>query len=218
MLTVIEPAATTALTTLDRVKLGLGITDDSSDELLEIQILEQSDVICALLNTAMAQDGTRTLGLETVEEILEGPTLSRLPVVEIEEIRDGNGTIFDPADYLVDKATGRFIGPPSAAWFNLVYNFTPPPIPLIVRYKAGWLLPGDEGRNLPRIIETGALSRVTSVRAAGARDPAIKAERIPGVIETEYWVGSISSSGDSGTGGIPPDIWSQLSMYRRLGV
>jgi hypothetical protein len=216
MLTVIEPAATTALTTLDRVKLGLGITDDANDELLEIQILEQSEFVCALLNTAMAADGTRTLGLETVEEILEAPTLSRIPVVEIEEVRDGNGTLFDPADYLVDKATGRFIGPASAAWWNLVYNFTPPAIPIIVRYKAGWRLPGDENRNLPRVIETGAISRVTSVRAAGSRDPNVKAEDIPGVLRTEYWVGS--TGGDSSTGGIPPDIWSQLSLYRRLSV
>lgn len=215
MLTVIEPAATIALTTLDRVKLGLGITDDATDELLEIQILEQSEFVCALLNTAMADDGTRTLGLETVEEILETPALSRIPVVQIEEIRDGNGTVFDPADYLVHKATGRFIGPASAAWWNLVYNFTPPAIPIIVRYKAGWRLPGDENPNLPRVIQTATISRVTSVRAAGARDPNVKAERIPGVMDTEYWVGA---TGDSGTGGIPPDLWTQLSLYRRLSV
>ena len=38
MLTVIEPAATTALTTLDRAKLSLGITDDADDEYLEMLI------------------------------------------------------------------------------------------------------------------------------------------------------------------------------------
>jgi hypothetical protein len=217
MLTVIEPAASTALTTLDRVKFGLGITDDAGDEFLEMQILEQSEYICALLNVATADNGSRTLGLETVEEILEMPFLSRVPVVELISITDGNGTVYDPDDYRIHKMTGRFIGPPSTAWMNLIYNYTPPPIPIIAQYTAGWLLPGDEGRNLPYPIETAAVSRVASVRAGGGRDPNVRAERIPGVMDTEYWVGA--TGGDSGgTGGIPPDIWSQISMYRRLGI
>jgi hypothetical protein len=219
MLTVIEPAASTALTTLDRVKFGLGIDldDDTNDEFLEMQIQEQSDYVCALLNVAVADDGTRTLGLETVEEILEMPFLSRLPVVEIISLMDGNGTVYDPDDYRIHRMTGRFIGPPSTAWMNLIYNYTPPPIPIIARYTAGWLLPGDEGRTLPYPIETATVARVSSVRSGSGRDPLVKAEDIPGVIRTEYWVGS--TGGDTGgTGGIPPDIWSQLSMYRRLGV
>lgn len=212
MLTVIEPAATTALTTLDRVKMGLGIVDDANDDLLEELILDQSEYVCALLNVAVAGDGTRTLGLETVEEILEVPMLSRVPIVEILSIMDGSGNVFDPADYLVDPMTGRFIGPPSAAWMNLVYNFTPPPIPIIVRYQAGWLLPNDTGCNLPRVIQSATISRVSTVQAGRGRDPNVKAEDIPGVIRTEYWVGSV------GEGGIPADIWSQLSLYRRLPI
>jgi hypothetical protein len=100
---------------------------------------------------------------------------------------------------------------------NLIYNYTPPPIPIIARYTAGWLLPGDEGRNLPYPIETATVSRVSGVRVGGGRDPLVKAEDIPGVLRTEYWVGATGSD-SGGTGGLPPDLWSQLSLYRRLGV
>jgi hypothetical protein len=212
MLTVAVPAATTALTSLDRLKFGLGIEDDANDEFLEMMIEEQSEYVCALLNVAAASDGTRTLGLETIDEILEIPILSRVPVVEVVSIMDGNGTVYDPADYRVDAMTGRFLGPPRSDWMNLVYNFMPPPIPVVVRYIAGWRLPNDADRNLPRPIESATLARVSTVRSSGQRDPNIKRENIPGVLETEYWVGSV------GEGGIPADVWSQLSMYRRLPI
>jgi hypothetical protein len=214
MLTVIEPAATTALTTLDRVKLSLGITDDADDEYLEMMIAEQSDYVCSYLNVAMADDGTRTLGLETLEETLFVPMLSRLPVVEILSMADGNGEAFDPADYLVNPVSGRFMGPPSTRWMNLVYNFTPPPVPLVVTYKAGWLLPGDDGRNLPPVIESGCMSLISTYRAGRGRDPLAKSETIPGVISTEYWVGPVGGA-SSGASGMPPDIASRLSFYRR---
>lgn len=217
MLEVIEAAATTALTTLERVKLSLGISDDADDEFLEMQIADQSDYVCAYCNVAMADDGTRTLGLETLEEMLTLPMLSRLPVVEILTITDGNGEPYDPADYLINPVSGRFVGPASDRWMNLVYNYTPPPIPMIVRYKAGWLLPGDEGRNLPLVIETGCTSLISTARAGRGRDPLVKAEDIPGVLRTEYWVGAVGGSAAGGSG-LPPEIASRLSPYRRYVV
>jgi hypothetical protein len=189
MLEVTVPAATTALTTLDRVKAGLGITDDADDEYLEAMIAEQSDYVCALLNVALADDGTRTLGLETIDEALTYPLLSRVPVLSIEGIWDGNGEPLDPLDYRFDKVTGRIYGA-NTRWANLVYNFTPPIIPLIVRYTAGWRLPGDDGRNLPYAIESATVSLISTARASRGRAPNVRAEDIPGVIRTEYWVGT----------------------------
>lgn len=215
MLTVLEPAATTGLTTLDMLKLALGITTDDDDDYLEMQIVNASSFVCGILNVAAAQDGTRNLGLETLEEYCSGPLLSRVPIVSIEAMADGNGDSLDPADYLVDKITGRLFGA-NTRWANLVYNYTPPALPMLVTYKAGWLLPGEDGRNLPPVIESATISRISSGRAGRGRDPAIKAERIPGVMDVEYWVGSTSSGGDGS--GIPPDIMSQLSLYRRYTV
>jgi len=219
MLTVIEPADTTALTTLDRAKLSLGISDDLDDEYLEMLIEQQSDYVCGYLNVAMADDGTRTLGLETVEETFAPVAwrprliLSRVPVVTIDAILVNDETLLDPEEYGVSGATGLlYRGSPSG--FNWWWSYQN----VSVTYTAGWLLPGDDGRNLPAVIESGCMSLLSTARAGRGRDPLAKAEDIPGVIRTEYWVGSTGGAMGAGASGMPPDIESRLSMYRRRTV
>ena len=106
MLDVIGPAATTALTTLDRVKLSLGVTDDADDEYLEMMIAEQSDYVCGYLNVAMADDGTRTLGLETLEETMTYALAVAPPGRRDLAMEDGNGEVLDPADYSSIRSPG----------------------------------------------------------------------------------------------------------------
>jgi hypothetical protein len=219
MLTVIEPAETTELTTLDRLKLSLGITEDTDDEYLDMLIDQQSDYVCAYLNVAMADDGTRTIGRETLTETFSPVAwrpkliLSRFPVFEVTEILVGtNNEPLDPAEYSVNRATGLLYRGSPAGW-DWWWSYST----VSVTYSAGWLLPGDEGTNLPAVIEGATMSLISTSRAGRGRDPLAKSETIPGVISTEYWVGPVGTSG-SHASGMPPDIASRLSPYRRYIV
>lgn len=211
MLEIVTPASVTALTTLAAVKADLGLTDADEDAYLSAQIERVSAFICTFLAVVQADDGSRTLGRETLTEWIEAPLLSRVPVVSITSMEDGNGEALDPDDYVVDKPTGRFYGA-NARWMNLVYNYTPPVLPMAVTYTAGWLLPGETGRNLPHDIEAAALALIKAGRAGRGRDPLVKSEDVPGLIRTEYWVGTVSDSA------MPPDIAARLSLHKRLTV
>ena len=215
MLNVITPAATTALTTLDRVKNGLGITDDAEDEYLEAMINAATDQACVYMNVVQAEDGTRTIGLETLEEVFPycgyetTVMLSRIPVVSIESVTvDEDGTLVDPAEYMVKRTTGIAFRQPASyyGWWGM---------PLTITYVAGWLLPGDSGRNLPWDIEDAAVRLVKTARSSRTRDPLTKSEDVPGLFRTEYWVGAVGASAGPGGSSLPPDIASTLDFHRR---
>jgi hypothetical protein len=220
MLTVVTPAATTDLTTLPAVRAELDLRSNDEDVYLRRQISIASEQICDFLLTATATDGTQTLGRETLSEKFEDHhrhlsdrwgsqrreiLLARIPVVSITSVTVDE-TVLDPATYEVDGATGilRFMKPGcEGLWGSRC---------VVVVYVAGWLLPGDADRNLPRLIENAAIEYVKTVRLSRSRDPLVKSEEVPGVYSAQYWVGPI---GD-GESALPPDIAAKLSKRRNM--
>jgi hypothetical protein len=84
---------------------------------------------------------------------------------------------------------------------------------VVVAYTGDFILPGESGRNLPPAIEGAVVALVSDYWASRGRDPTLRAETIPGVIERQFWVGAV---GDPAM--LPPRVLASLDPFRRLAV
>lgn len=201
--TVTAAAASEALTTLERVKAELDLTGGAHDELLTRKIAEASAGVEAHLG--------RTLRRESLSQIfwgahdcVEALVLDRDPVVSIDSITLDDDAVAE-TDYRLDAESGLLYRlsdgyAHSWAWCKSV----------VVAYTAGYLLPGENGRNLPAAIEGAVVKLVSSFWLSRGRDPLTKAEDIPGVLRTEYWVGATGAAGE-----LPPAVVADLAPFRR---
>lgn len=208
IVTVASPVSDTALTTLERVKLELSISNTSSDEILQDKIDEASDDIEAAIGFRLVKESA----VETFwhEEYDVAPTkliLDRTPVVSIASV-EVDGMVWDPACYRLDPVTGELFalhaGHPSV-WFFCKS--------IVVTYDGGYVLPPDSGRTLPKGIEGACIDLVTSFWTAKGRDPTVKSEEEFGIGSTQYWVGSVGEEGE-----LPPSVVAKLSPFRRARV
>lgn len=205
MLTVITPASGTALTTVETVKAGLDLTGADDDAWLADTIDRVSDRITGWCG--------RVFGQETVRETfrlhrpLPSLILSRWPVASIASaVEDGAPLSPDAFEISASdgilyrlNAKGRYL-----SW---------PPATVAVEYTAGWLLPGQAGRNMPGDIEQAAIDLVTRAYRARGRDPALRSEDVPDVYAASYF-----DAAKSFDNGLPPDLASALARYRTPGV
>lgn len=186
MLTVLTPAASTTLTTVESARQFLALGAGTSNDVVLASLIRQASQV-------IADHCRRPFGLETVRESFicnqisgHGPLLARAPVVEILAARDGNGPI-DLAGLAVDATTGRLRrldarGFPvawSCHWGNA----------LSLDYRAGYVLWGDDGdSNLPPAVERACLLLVSTYFAMRGRDPGLKSETIEGIGAASYYV------------------------------
>lgn len=228
MFTVSVPAANTAFTTLDAVKTELGIEDKASDLWLIKQIDSVSATACQVLGVAQAEDGSRTLGRETLVETMDRRScwpwttalrpiiasrehdaklvLSRRPIVSITSITE-DGVAVDAADFEVAKSEGtikRLDNLFPCAW---------PASLIVVTYVAGWLMPADDNRNLPEDWENAVISTVKAAWFARNRDPNIKSENIPGVRQIDYFFGTPGQDSP-----LSPDAMAKLRLGRDFSI
>ncbi len=198
MLIVLTPAEATRLTTVAAVRARYGIADgDADDKTLE-----------ALIDTAsqMAVDFcNRTFGREQVRQTNYAGGGSRILLerspATIEEVRESGEVV--PADgYYLEPSLNvivRLSGDVITCWGGKVE----------ITYHAGWVLPGQEGANLPATIEHAALLLVGALWASNQRDPLVKSESVDGIGRTDYWMpGQASRLPD-------PTAESLLQTYRR---
>lgn len=223
IITVIEDAETTSLTTLERVKLELGINDNATDDLLAIKISEaSSDIAVRCAPTLRRETVTQTFYPEGWGgECALALRLRDYPVVgiidrtvqeEIDEVLTDveiKGVVVDgvgleaaeyrvvPENGLLYRVTGRW------NWCQSI----------AVTYEGGYLLPGQEGRNLPPSIESACVELVAGYWAARGRDPLVKAEEAPQVYRYEYWVGAVGEAGD-----LPPGVMTKIAPYLIRGA
>lgn len=199
MLIVLMPARATRLTTVATVRARYGITDgEASDPVIE-----------GLIDTAsqMAVDFCgRTFGRELLKQTnsicrpCSSILLERSPAT-ITEVRE-SGEIIPADSYYLDSSRNvlaRLSGDVITSWGGLVE----------ITYSAGWLLPGEEGVNLPATIEHSVLLLIGAIWSAQQRDPGVKSESVDGISRTDYWV--------QGTANRLPDPTAEclLQTYRR---
>lgn len=202
IVTILTPAATIDLTTLDRAKLELGVTNNASDNLIASWIHEVSSRIASACG--------RTFGLERLQETFDpsGPhhwehhyqgrsevlRLSRWPVTEIESITV-NGDLLDATEYADETQTG------------LVYRVTERwRGQIVVIYSAGYELVTD----LPYDIEQACLLLLRYRQSASSRDPLLRSKTIQDVGQWSYFGGVTSNQ----TGSLPSDVDDILQSYK----
>lgn len=198
-LTVTAAATTRDFTTLATAKLEMGITDTSSDALLQRWISASSANVEAYLHRQLAAETVREEFRQRVGEakVLGSVLLDRRPVTSITSVTV-DGSLLDPAEYQVNTASMlfRLTADERADW-----DFRK----LVVVYTAGYSLIGV----LPRPIEQATLLWIKHRWASKDRDPSLKSIVIPRVQEETYWVGG----GSSKTPGVPDEIAGMLDAF-----
>jgi hypothetical protein len=190
------------LTTAARVKLDLGLTDNSRDTLIETLIDEASSEIAGFCNRVFPVESvteTFRLECETPREMI----LRRAPVTEIASVTVDE-TALETDEYEYDAAAGllyRLCDDVPIAWCA---------DKIVVAYSGGFVLPGQTSRTLPEAVEKACLTLVKSAFFSRARDPLVKAESLPDIRSVDYWVGS---TGGGDVGGLPPDVARMLGPY-----
>lgn len=162
-ITVVTPATSRDLTTLSQVREvlpGLSASDES---------WIQSFLISAA-SRAVEDYCQRIFARETVQETVAGYgdawlMLSRVPVVSVSSITYLGDTI---TDYTIeDPDAGLLYRENGWEWTTQMrWHLTGHPMPrseiprYTVQYTAGYLLPGDAGRNLPESVELAVLEAI----------------------------------------------------------
>lgn len=200
--TVTTAPEATDLTTLERVKLELGIDNTDNDDLLEAKIAEASADIEASIGRTVCRAGiTETFWPVTGNTMI----LDRWPVASITSVTVDD-VLLDASEYRLDPETGILYRLDASGYPCTWYAAKS----IIVVYTAGYIMPGETDRDLPYALEGAAIELVSSYWQARGRDASLKAEEIPDVIRREYWVGQVGSEGE-----LPPSVVTKIAPYRR---
>lgn len=211
LITITTAAANTALTTLETVKSDLGIESSDEDSYLGRMIGQVTEQICGHLLVAAADDGTCTLGRESMtqtyrlksrqENLFISRWLPRNWVMSISAVTE-NDVVLSDNDFEIDAKTGiltRLSGSRRVCW---------PCGVIAVDLTAGWLLPDDTGRDLPVSIESAAIAWVKFARANKTRDASLRSENILGGLYS-YQLFAPSDMPNA----IPADVAKLLEPY-----
>ena len=187
LLTVVTPATTYDLVSLDVIKDELGITDTTSDLRLARWITESSQMIAAYTQ--------RVWALESLSEMFRMPVkmntsgyrhqlrLTRYPIVAVTTVvEDDIYSLTQGVDFEVDPASG------------LLYRLFQGGVPdgelawtwhrrkVVVTYSAGYALPDGA----PSLLQQAAQMMIKGRQANRTTDPTLRSYVIPGVIEKTF--------------------------------
>lgn len=197
--TSIETAASTYdLVTLTRAKLELGITGDSQDDVLALQIADASAAARSYLCWPVVAE---TL-IDRYRDLVCGSIwLSRYPVGVVTSVVEDGVTLTADDDYELDETTGQ-------VWrldgndCRRMWTFRK----VVATFVGGF-------NPVPVDIQKAVLKLLTQFRLSQGRDSQVKSEEVPGVLRQDFWVGAVGENG-----ALPPDVSSLLDPYRRVPV
>lgn len=209
MFAVETPASSRALLGPDELRLaaGLAAADTSQDGRLSELGIRVADAIAR--HCGVAEDGVTppTLLSEVCSETiwLEGPreslVLARRFITAIAGVTE-NDVGLGAGGYEIDKAAGilrRISASRRTVWTG---------IKVIIQYQAGLTTP-------PGDLKQAAEMFLRQMYSQFSRDPLMKRERVEGVSEIEYWVGSM----DPGKGAaFPSDVAALLRPYATVAL
>lgn len=214
---VLEPAPSTMLTTVERVKARLGISNDSQDEMIEEMIKAASDFVVKFCGREFAlQRVKESLVSKGVPELL----LSLTPVVDFEFVEFDDTVIEDVTLY--DAEAGiiqRRSGFRSTTIPNRTIDFAPSNYHekrWHVTYTGGYILPSygvSQGpRTLPYDLERAVLEIVKTELTSLQFDGTLKSYRIGDTAIT--WERGAGSR-DSVQALVPNSALAILRYYQR---
>lgn len=203
--TTITPAATIDLTDIQTVKRELDIADNSSDDLLSRWISSTSSAVQQYCNRIFA---VQTLldkiyrdcgaGLHIVSPRERPLQLSGFPIASSPTVIEDSVTLVENIDFLVNYDAGQL--------FRLDSNLSLrrwASLPVTVQYQAGYA-------TIPADVVDAAVLMVKHRWFTRKRDPYLRQESIPGVIEQQWWI----AQGPGSNGSMPPDVEDMLEKYR----
>lgn len=195
-----------ALTTLATLKLELGITGSGSDTRLTSLITQVSAAIETFCG--------RRFERRTVTDIFYPASrtlyLTAWPVASVTSITD-SGNLLTTDDYVIDTDEGIITPPVYGVGYGSPWGYRRWWDQVTVIYAGGYNLPGSVGADLPGDIERACLDLASRYYHGGGRDPALRSETIPGVLEQSWSaVDSIPT-----VGGLPLDVARSLLGYKR---
>ncbi|GLK68105.1 hypothetical protein [Hansschlegelia plantiphila] len=202
MLTVVTPATSSLLTTVERARSLLGL-DAGVDTAAALQrhIATASRVI--------ADYCRRPFGVETLKQwgegdVLNGIAFARTPVRSIASVSIGNADLA-PDEYAIDAGSGSLLRMGECdvvlCWWTA---------PTIV-YEAGYQLPTDNNAgDLPESVERAAIILAGSYFAGAGRDPLLKSEDIDGLASASWYVPGAADQV------LVPEVAQILAPYRRF--
>lgn len=205
---VVTAAATyRALTTLDRVKSELGISGSANDTLLTAKIKEASSDIEARCRTFCRETIAVTFWPAAGATISVGAlVLPRYPIVSVSSVLE-DGVAVDSAERRADPDSGMLYRL-DADGYPALWSAAKS---IVVTYVGGYTMPGEADYTLPPSLESACVDLVSSYWASRGRDPTVRAESVPGVLDTTYWVGAVGEKGD-----LPPAVEAKIAPFRRL--
>lgn len=209
--TVVTAATSTEMTTVATVRRELGdAAASTADEDLRRWIQQHSAAAVRYINRKIAKetvldvfraDWPRSNG-SGVQKPVDVLMLSRWPVVSITSLVE-DGTTLTADDYEVVEDTGelwRLDDDARVCWANSKISVT---------YQAGWEMVDE----LPADLERAVIEMVKGSFFSSARDPYLKQENVPGVLEQSFAIGS---AGDNSA--IAPAALALLDPYRRVAI
>ena len=216
---IVSPAESELLTTLERVKAELQIATDANDEILEAKIAEASSDIQAAVGKRLPREDVKETFWHDDDRHLQRVAhfgnraqatliLNRTPVSAIASVTVDD-LVLAPSEYRLDPDAG-LLDRLSTDGIPRAWCFCKS---MIVAYTGGYALPGEDGRNLAYAIEGAVVALVSDYWASRGRDPTLRSESIPGVIDRQFWVGAV---GDPGL--LPPRVLASIAPFRRPAV
>lgn len=184
MLTVTTPAADRGLLSLAELRAATGVTGSGQDADLRTLGQRVAAAITRFCRVPAAGATTPTLRAETLSETfrLSGPVdeivLARRPVVSIVSVTLAGETL-DPTAYESDAGAGllyRLCGDARTCW---------PCGKIVVVYEAGFAVVPDD-------LRLAASKLATALWHEAGRDPNLRSESIPGVLDRQFWVSPAS--------------------------
>lgn len=205
-------------TTTGIIKAELGSLVTVNDAVLTTKIQEASADIELALGWRVPQetieetfwhdDGMLMWSSNTRWDRAEPLFLRRKAASAITSIVLDDDTL-DPSEYRLDPDAGAIYRFDSLSGLPRSWAFCKS---IIATYVAGYVISGD-GPGMPLTIQSCTKKLVKSFLQNLKRDPMVRSQNIPGVLETGFWSGSV---GDPEM--LPSEILAELALLRRPRV
>lgn len=202
--TVTTAATSYDLTTLDVVRDELGITDNAKNATLQRYITAASLMAAQYCNRVFPAETITDKVLRRREswprllptgaQVLQ---LERWPLVSVTSVTEDGTALVAGTDFTPVGSAGQLIRLDSNGNARSWCIF-----PLTVVYVAGY-------DPIPSDVEDAVIRMVTRRYLSKGRDPNLKQQNIPGVLEQSWWIATGSESGN-----MSPDISDILNNYR----
>lgn len=210
IINVTSPSSYQYLTTLDRVKQELSITDSGSDAILTSKISEASSDIFARIWPRPAETVTETFYPEPGKPVSRAQLiLSRWPLVSVTTVTVDDEVI-DSDCYRIDAEAGMLLYLADDG-YRSCWTFSKS---AEIVYVGGYTMPGEVAQpTLPPALESACVELVSSYWFARGRDSLVRQETVDGAGSTTYWIGAVGESGS-----LPPSVESKIAPYKRMVI